>query len=884
MKKLKRREFLKLASIIASAAVIKVEPLTRVLMAEESPSNSVQYFNTTCRMCVNFCGIKVKTENGVLRAIYPMKDRAVPPYGGKSDYFNIGNCCKGIAGLWNIYNPYRVKKPLKRTNPEKGMDKDPQWVEIGWEEAFNEVANKIATIKSDNPKKIIWYHGHGKYLVNDNWMKAFTEAIGTPNMVHRTTTCEAAKHIADELTWGGHGPLPDIEYCNYLINLGGNYAEGDQWARWLDHATMDAKERGMKLVVVEPRLSNLAAISDEWVPIRPGKDVLFLLSMARVLIEENFIDREFLVTYTNAPYLIRSDGKVAKDGNGNPLVWDSNQNKPVPYDSATDIALEGSYNDSIYGNGEVKTAFQVFRDYLMSEKLAPEDVEEECGVPAEQIRRIAKEFGSSARIGATITIEGNVLRYRPVAVYTFRGVVAKEYGVQNWRAGLILMMLVGAIDAVGGFLTHDAGKSSMGPSSCTYPPARIDLKKSAFFPHASHDVGQQALFTALEPSRYGIDYTPEMQIFFATNRPFSTSNSELQFKALENTYNVVIDIAMSETAWFADIVFPDKTYLESYGYYGGRWVPHARHHTLNYPIVNPYNIPYQNLDIMFELAKRAGFMDDFVSKINSKFGFTDPVFTVNDATAEKAIDVLWRNKTKTTLGEGKVKGFGGEKLVDVRERYLMGIEDKFKGPGKPKIAFYCDSLVQTKENLLNLFRTNPDASQKLKDVWREWYEMKESEIETFLDTRFSPLPKKEHAEPVPHIKAKDYPFYLITFKRIYRTQSGYCNINPLLNHVAHDSDTNHVWINAQKAKELGINDGDKVVIESRLGETEGIAKLTEGIRPDTVAVSYHYGQWSGGYPEWSRKGTWINKVIEYHPDIISGMNSYYDTKVKVYKK
>ena len=888
MKTMTRRDFIKLIGTLTAASVVKVDLLAKVIESEKRfTPGTIEYFKSTCKMCVNFCGIKVKTENGVLRAIYPNED--------KRPYFNWGNCTKGISGIWNTYNPYRLKKPLKRTNPKKGPNEDPRWVEIEWEEALNEVANRIRTIRADDPRKIIWYHGHGKYLLDDEWMKAFTAAIGTPNMVHRTTVCEAAKHVADEITWGGHEPLPDLEYCNYLINLGGNYAEADQWARWLDHATLDAMERGMKLVVVEPRMSNLAALANEWVPIRPGKDVLFLLALARVLIDEGFVDKEFLLTYTNAPYLIKDDGTVATHNGksmydskspGQPLVYDTSDGKIKPYDEATSPALEYSGVDNTFGNGNVKTAFKAFKDYLKSENISPETVADECGVPSEQILKIAREFGRNAQIGSTIKIEGKTLRYRPVALYTFRGLAAKEYGAQNWRAGLIVMMLVGALDAVGGFLLHKPGnvKKYMVPSSCKFPPPRIDLKKSAFLPHATHDVAQQALFTILDPQKYGIDYEPEMQIFFGTNRPFSTSNSLLQFEGLKKTYNVVIDIAMNETAWFADIVFPDRTYLEAYGYYGGRWVPHARHHTLTYPIVNAYNIPYQNLDIMFELARRAGFLTGsggFLDQINKKFKFKKQKFDINRTNykAKEAIGILWLNKTGQSLEEGKKEGFGGAKFVSVDERYLHGIEAKFKGTGKPKMHFYCDELIETRRKLTNL----KEFKQKIRPVFAEWYEVSEGEVENLLKIQLSPFPRKEHAYPVPHKKANEYPFYLVTFKRIYRTQSGFCNINPMLNQVAHDSDRNSLWINPKTARKLGIKDGDRVLIQSRINSVEGVAKLTECVRPDTIAVSYHYGHWSGGYPDWAKKGTPVNNVLEYHPDLVSGMNSFNDTKVKVLK-
>lgn len=164
------------------------------------------------------------------------------------------------------------QKAAEAEQPEERPGSGPGWVEISWEEAFTTITGKLQAIRDDDPRKLIWQHGHGKYLIGDKFPKAF----GTPNLVSRTSTCEAARHVADELTWGNHGFLPDIEQCNFLLNFGGNYFEAEQFARWLDHASTDARERGMKVVVIEPRLSGTASKADEWLPIRPGKDMLLL--------------------------------------------------------------------------------------------------------------------------------------------------------------------------------------------------------------------------------------------------------------------------------------------------------------------------------------------------------------------------------------------------------------------------------------------------------------------------------------------------------------------------------------------------------------------------------------------------------------------------------
>jgi anaerobic selenocysteine-containing dehydrogenase len=134
---------------------------------------------------------------------------------------------------------------------------------------------------------------------------------------------------------------------------------------------------------------------------------------------------------------------------------------------------------------------------------------------------------------------------------------------------------------------------------------------------------------------------------------------------------------------------------------------------------------------------------------------------------------------------------------------------------------------------------------------------------------------------------KDYPFYLITFKSMYRRQSGDTAMNPLLYEIArrsyNPSDENRLLIHPEAAKKLGIRDGDLVVVESLKGKIKIRARLTEGIRPDTVAISWHYGHWSRGFPDYAKKGANPNLIMELKADVISGQANFNDTKVKVYR-
>ena len=861
--KISRREFLKKSSLIAGMAAMgsQVISLSRVAADAGDAQGRVKQLAaalsedimipTTDVMCVNFCGIRVRRVNGVIRQIY---GNPVSPY-------NVGHLCpKGQAGIFDAYNPYRIKAPLKRTNPKKGPGEDPGWKEISWEEAFSEIASKLKKIKSDDPRKLQWMHGHGKYLVQDKFPKALMKAFGTPNVTHRTTICEAARHVADEITWGYHGFLPDLDNCKYMLNFGANYFEAEQWSRWLDRKTLDAMERGMRLVVIEPRLSNIAAKADEWIPIRQATDVVFLLAMANELIDNGYVDEEFLITYTNAPNLVGDDGKLLRDKDDRELVWDKKSSSATPFEEGVEPALTGSY--TIDGK-RYRPAFQVFKDNIRG--VTPEYASEVCDVPADTIRRIAKEFGENAEIGATVVKDGRVLRYRPVVIHTFRGLSAHEYGVQNSRARLMVLMLVGALDAVGSTILHSVYKKPkyMQPAKVEYPPNRIDLAESVYFPNATHNVAQQVGITLADPEAYGLPYEPEMWMAYATNRVFSTSDVAKQIEGFKKYYGVVIDIVLTEMADMADIVLPNKSYLECWHWAPTRYTLEYKHDAIRQPVVNVYNLPYQDFDILMELAERVGILDKYIELINKDWKTN--LTPGRKYSAKEMVAAIAKAKGKNL--EYFIEHGLAKKKYSVEDVYLKGVEAKFKGPGKPKMHFYCEEQVYNAEKVRQVVREN---NIKNIDISR-------------LEIDMSPLPLKEHAFPTPHREAPpEYDLYLITYKRMYFNQSNNA-LNPLLREIAHDSDENFVVIHPSAAAKRGIRDGEMVYVESRVGKIKLRARHSEGIRPDTVAISYHYGHWSSSLPGYAKKGANPNWVLELHTDKIAGMNSFNDTKVKVYR-
>ncbi len=250
---------------------------------------------TACRMCGNkaWCTAVISIRDGVIVAVE----------GDPSNPISQGKLCsRGQAAIFNLYNPYRVTAPMKRTNPRKGLDQDPGWVEISWEEAMSTVADRLGKIRAEDPRKFAHMWGFG----GDWWIvqhEAFLPAYGTPNLL-RSHGVLCPVHYGCSLVQGTMLDKQDVEYCQYLITIGGSLGPNIGSAH-STRALAGARQRGMKVVVVDPRCGPEATMADEWIPIRPGTDLAFSLSLLNVALNEiGIFDEPFLKRRTNAVYLV----------------------------------------------------------------------------------------------------------------------------------------------------------------------------------------------------------------------------------------------------------------------------------------------------------------------------------------------------------------------------------------------------------------------------------------------------------------------------------------------------------------------------------------------------------------------------------------------------
>ncbi|HYF77298.1 MAG TPA: molybdopterin-dependent oxidoreductase [Symbiobacteriaceae bacterium] len=275
-----RRDFLKLTG--ATGAVLTAAELGLAGPAHAAGSAAAtgaaeQRIPTLCEMCTSRCGIYAVVENGKVTRIE----------GNPAHPTNLGRpCARGNAGVSALYDPDRLQRPMKR-----GADGKLQ--PISWEQAFKEIGAKLTEIKLKYAPETVAFIEYNN--LNSPLTKRFIEAYGSPNHTGHAANCFANRNVGYSAVFG---TLPTVDYKNvkYYLSPGRNLLGGIKVYEVAGLA--EAKEHGAKIVVLDPRYSELATWG-EWVPIKSAGDLAFLLAIANVLITENLYNKAFVEAHCN---------------------------------------------------------------------------------------------------------------------------------------------------------------------------------------------------------------------------------------------------------------------------------------------------------------------------------------------------------------------------------------------------------------------------------------------------------------------------------------------------------------------------------------------------------------------------------------------------------
>jgi anaerobic selenocysteine-containing dehydrogenase len=560
-----------------------------------SPGDTVK--TTTCYMCACRCGIKVWLKDGKIRYIQ----------GNPAHPVNHGVlCAKGSAGIMQHYSPARLSKPLLRVG-ERGSG---EFREIEWDEALAIATGWLGDIRKRNPDELAFFTGRDQSQALTGW---WAQQFGTINYAAHGGFCSVNMAAGGLYTLGGsfwEFGEPDWEHTQYFMLWG--VAE-DHDSNPIKLGLGKLKARGAKIVAINPVRTGYGAIADEWIGIRPGTDGLLAFALIHELLRADRIDLDYLVRYANAHWLVvhdpgaPDDGLFARNADGKPLCWDASAKTTADANTA-DIspAVVGEY--PLPDGRKAMPVFHLLAARYLDPQYSPDAVSERCGIPADTIRRIARElaeaaFASDFKLPIAWTDahgrEHREMIGRPVSMHAMRGISAHSNGFHTCRALHLLQLLLGAVDSPGSFryqppyprpvppanrpgkTRRDNGALDAAPLGFVHgpedllvdangAPRRIDHAYSWAYPLAAHGMMHTVIRNAWAGDPYRIDTLLMFMANMSWNSAMNTGETMrmLADKDESGAYRIphiiYADAYASEMVAYADLVLPDTTYLERF--------------------------------------------------------------------------------------------------------------------------------------------------------------------------------------------------------------------------------------------------------------------------------------------------------------------------------
>ena len=873
---------------------------------------------TTCYMCACRCGIRVHLKDGRIRYID----------GNPRHPVNRGVICgKGSAGIMNHYSPARLRKPLLRTGERGSGD----FKEIEWEEALSLATSWLGAIRASEPRKLALFTGRDQSQSFTGW---WAKQFGTPNFAAHGGFCSVNMAAGGLYSVGGsfwEFGEPDWERTKYLLMFG--VAE-DHDSNPIKLGISKLKARGAKFISVNPVKTGYSAVADEWIGIRPGTDGLFVLSLVHELLQADRIDLDFLARFTNAGWLVRrnpgaaDDGLFVRDADGKPMVSDR---------AAGEVILPDG--------GRAYPVFHLLAERYLDGRYSPDVVADTCGIAATTIRRIARELADVA-FDQAITLDQpwtdtsgrrhETMLGRPVAMHAMRGISAHSNGFHTCRALHLLQMLLGAIDTPGSWrykspyprpippgpqpVGKGAKPNTMLPGMALgYPrgpedmlleddgtPVRIDKAFTWAAPMSGHGLMHTVIANAHAGDPYKIDtlfmYMANMAWNSSMN-PGEASRMMADKDPATGEYRIphiiYADAFASEMVAYADLVFPDTTYLE-------RWdcislldrpigSPEGPADSIRQPVLPPDRDVRAFQDVMVELGVRLKL----------------PGFVKDDGSATYASYADYIARHERRPGVGPLAGFRGadgtESGVgaanpDQLQRYIEN-GCFWSYHHAPEALYYKHSnsayledakrlglIDSTAQIVLHLY-CEPLQKFRLAAEGHGPNQPPEAQRDRVL-RYFDPLPiwYPPFEQALPEQSA--YPLHAITQRPMAMYHAWHSQNAWLRQIYSH----NRLYMHRRTAAALGIKDDDWIWVISRNGRVKGQVRLMEGVNPDTVwtwnAIGKRRGAWglTDDAPE-AERGFLLNHVIseflaggrQLNSDPVTGQAAWYDLRVRVEK-
>jgi anaerobic selenocysteine-containing dehydrogenase len=861
---------------------------------------------TTCYMCACRCGIKVHLKDGVVRYIEGNRDHPV----------NKGVLCgKGASGIMQHYSPARLEQPLLRTGPRGSGE----YKAISWEEALGIATQWLGDVRRTDPKRLAFFTGRDQsQSLTGLWAIKF----GTPNYAAHGGFCSVNMAAAGLYTFGGsfwEFGDPDFDLAKYFLLFG--VAE-DHASNPIKIGLGKLKSRGAKIVSVNPVRTGYNAIADEWVSITPGTDGLFVGALIHELLRTEQIDLDYLIRYTNAPWLVidhpgaADDGLFARGKDGKPLVHDRKSRKTrSAYDTGAAPALHGAIE---VGGRRARPVFELMAQRYLATEYSPEAVAEKTGVPAATTKRIAAElaevaFREEIRLDVPWTDwagrRHEQMIGRPVAMHAMRGISAHSNGFHTCRLIHFLQILLGSIDCPGGFRykppypkcipprNRPRGRSAevvpdepLGGPHLGFPqePAdllvdqngkaqRIDRAFSWSAPFAAHGLMHMVIANAAKADPYPLDVLFLYMANMSWNSAMNTGDT-LKYLTEKDAHTgaykipriIYSDAYNSEMVSYADLILPDTTYLERFDCISllDRPISEADGpaDAIRHPVAKPDRDVRPFQDVLIELGARLKLPDFVKGDGTPAYPGGYPDYMVNHMRMPGIGPLAgWRGRDGDQFGKGEAN-------PDQLKRYIengsfaihhLPAEQRYYKHANRAYLDWAKGMGFLAGDVPLIFQLYMEPMQKFRLAARgHGAVLAPDHHKERIERYFDPLPFWYPPFEGTMVDTGHFDFHAITQRPMHMYHS-WGTQNAWLRQI---TNANRLYINRAKAKAMGIADDDWVWVSSHIGRVKCQVRLQEGVNPDTVwtwnAIGKRAGAWAlqGDVPE-QREGFLLNHLI-----------------------
>ena len=839
-----RRLFMQSALGVAALSMMPAVPGLK-FFAVAQPGETLQdrygkWVASTCQGCTSWCPVQVRVLNG----------RAIGIRGNPNSKANHGEICpRPHLALQQVYDPDRIKTPMKRTNPKKGRDQDPGFVPISWDEAIGMLADKMMELReAGESHKYAYFRGRYSYM-RDMIYSAVPKIYGSPNGISHSAICAEAEKFGAYYTEGFWDYRDyDLENTRYVLCWGADPLSSNRqvphainiWKKVRDQAT---------IAVVDPRLSATAAKADEWLPVIPGEDSALAVAMAHVILVEGLWSKDFVGDF--------NDGKNRfVDG--------------VEVDEA-DFAENRTNGVVRWWNLELKDR-------------TPEWAEARTGIPADQIRRVAIGFGKAAPRAISWLSPGACMQprggYAAMATHALNGLV----GSSDHIGGAVQKTHI-PVDKIPDFSVY---QDEISKKHSKYP--KIDQRGTLPFPSLKKGKSGGGVVTNNTADAILDDDPYEIKVAVANwaNFAFSCSGTDRWERALTKIpFFVHITTNASEMSQFADVVLPAAHQLfEKWSFLKNKQNLYG-YATLTERLIEPmWDVRQDETEIPWMLAEKLaerGF-DNILRYFKEQF--KDPETGRSPESGEEFALTALKQLTRGCW-DPKHEEYGkyGDRLNGWDDFVEKGVWNSHRfEPGSVRAKF------KTKTGKFEFY------SETLKKALGGHAEKHSVSVDQVLEqTNYTARGEQAF---VPHFEPalrwgdeKDFPLIFFEHRSRLNREGRSANCTWYQAHKNADPGDEN-WSDVLKmnpidASRFKLKNGDRVRVTSVTGSIEVDLKLWEGVRPGTVAKCYGQGHWAYGrvaaldYKNRVPRGGNNNEILPPDYDRLSGATARHGGPARV---